>query len=146
MMKSTTHIMLVEDNEGDIVLAKEAFRQSKIKNILSVFEDGQKAIDFFKNYLAAEVKNFELPDLIMLDINLPKVDGKAVLKEIKTNPEFSKIPVVIFSTSNAASDIDYAYANCANCYVMKPIDLDDYMQAIKEIESFWFKTVQLPTS
>ncbi len=145
-MKTVMHIMLVEDNEGDIVLAKEAFFHSKMENIISVFNDGQKAIDFFNDHLTGKSNGADLPDLIMLDINLPKVDGKAVLKEIKTNPAFSKIPVVIFSTSNAVSDIDYAYANCANCYVTKPLDLDEYMQAVREIEDFWFKTVKLPSS
>lgn len=145
-MKHIMHIMLVEDNEGDIILAKEALQNSKIKNRVSVLQDGEKAINFFQHHDALGRKDSELPDLIILDINLPKVDGKDVLKEIKGNPRFRKIPVVMFTTSSDENDIAYSYANCANCYVTKPLNLDQYMQAIREIEDFWFKTVQLPSN
>lgn len=145
-MKHIMHIMLIEDNEGDIILAKEALQHSKIKNRISVLQDGEKAIDFFNNHDSLGRKDSELPDLIILDINLPKVDGKDVLKEIKGNPRFKKIPVVMFTTSSDESDISFSYANYANCYVTKPLNLDQYMQAIREIEDFWFQTVQLPSN
>lgn len=142
-MKRDAHILLVEDNEGDIVLTKEALADAKIKNKVSVSRDGEEAI----NYLNLAKQNPEelFPDLILLDINLPKVDGKEVLQYIKSTPQLKKIPVVMLSTSSSEADITDSYNNYANCFISKPVDFNKFFDVVRMIEDFWITIVQLPT-
>ncbi|WP_018617065.1 response regulator [Segetibacter koreensis] len=142
MMKNA-HILLVEDNEGDIVLTKEALAEANIKNKVSVSRDGEEAI----NYLTKAFENVEelLPDLILLDINLPRVDGKEVLHFIKTTPGLKKIPVVMLTTSSNQSDIADAYNNYANCFISKPVDFNKFFDVVRMIEDFWISIVKLPS-
>jgi CheY-like chemotaxis protein len=140
-MNKSIHILLVEDNEGDIILTKEAFEEKKIVNKISVAKDGKQATDLLKS-LAASGKN-ELPNLILLDINLPKKNGHEVLYEIKNNDQLKHIPVIILTTSSSIQDVKLAYKNHANCYITKPVDLNEFMNAIATIESFWFEIVML---
>jgi CheY-like chemotaxis protein len=140
-MNKSIHILLVEDNEGDIILTKEAFEEKKIVNKISVAKDGKQATDLL-NSLAASGKN-ELPNLILLDINLPKKNGHEVLYEIKNNDQLKHIPVIILTTSSSIQDVKLAYKNHANCYITKPVDLNEFMNAIATIESFWFEIVML---
>jgi CheY-like chemotaxis protein len=131
------HILLVEDNEGDIVLTKEAFEESKIGTRISVTKNGQEALDFLN-----QVNSFvsvDRPDLILLDINIPVINGLEVLKEIKENEKLKKIPVIILTTSNNQKDINIAYQNYANSYVVKPIEMQDFLNAVLRIEEFWLQ-------
>lgn len=134
--------MLVEDNEGDIILTKEALVDGKINNTIEVARDGEEAI----SYLLAnkEKGGHELPDLILLDINLPKVDGKEVLSFIKNDDLLKLIPVVVLTTSSADNDILDAYEKHANCYITKPVDLDKFFSIVRDIEKFWVTIVKLP--
>jgi len=134
-------ILLIEDNEGDIVLTMEALREGKIRNTISVVRDGATAINFFENALAEE-----LPDLIVLDINLPKKSGIQVLQFIKNQERTKQIPVIILTTSALESDINKAYQQYANCYITKPLEVADFMAAVLKIEDFWINLVQLPNS
>jgi CheY-like chemotaxis protein len=136
------HILLVEDNEGDIFLALEAFQNFRIKNKISVARDGNEAMDFI--FKKGQNANAEVPDLIILDINLPKKNGHEVLKAIKSNPNTQQIPVIILSTSSSKKDIESSYQNHVNCFITKPIELDDFMKAITSIEEFWLSIVKLP--
>ncbi len=137
-MKSI-HILLVEDNEGDIFLTTEALEESKIINEISVVKDGQEALDFiFKS------EHKDLPDLILLDVNLPKRNGHEVLKELKTHPVFRKIPVIMLTTSSSRRDIDQSYENHANCFITKPVEVSDFLEAVNSIEQFWLNIVRLP--
>lgn len=137
-MKSI-HILLVEDNEGDIFLTTEALEESKIINEISVVKDGQEALDFiFKS------EHTDLPDLILLDVNLPKKNGHEVLKELKTHPVFKKIPVIMLTTSSSRRDIDQSYENHANCFITKPVEVSDFLEAVNSIEQFWLNIVRLP--
>lgn len=134
-------ILLIEDNEGDIILTMEALREGKIRNTISVLRDGATAINFFENALAEE-----LPDLIVLDINLPKKSGIQVLQFIKNQERTKQIPVIILTTSALESDINKAYRQYANCYITKPLEVADFMAAVLKIEDFWINLVQLPNS
>lgn len=138
-----SHILLIEDNEGDIVLTREALADAKMNNRVSVSRDGEDAI----NYLNKAVRSPEdlIPDLILLDINLPKVDGKEVLHYIKNTPELKRIPVVMLSTSSSATDIADSYNNYANCFISKPVDFNQFFDVVRMIEDFWITTVKLPT-
>jgi len=136
------HILLVEDNEGDIVLTKDAFEESKIQTRISVSRNGSDALDFlFKRGDYAEV---EKPDLILLDINIPVYSGHEVLKIIKEDPSLKKIPVIMLTTSSNGRDINLAYENHSNSYITKPIDMDEFIKAMLKIEEFWFQLVKLP--
>ncbi|MBC7722024.1 MAG: response regulator [Pedobacter sp.] len=129
------HILLVEDNEGDIILTTEALEEGSITSTLSVVRDGKLAIDFLTqtgNYTDAL-----LPDLILLDINLPKKNGHEVLRFIKSIDHLKHIPVIMLTTSSSEKDIEMAYNNLANCYITKPVDVGDFMAAIAKIEDFW---------
>jgi chemotaxis family two-component system response regulator Rcp1 len=137
------HILLVEDNEGDVVLTKEALSDAKIKNKVSVAKDGEEAIRFVNAGLNGDV-NF-LPDLILLDINLPKVDGKEVLHYLKTTPSLKKIPVVMLTTSSSELDIVDSYNNYANCFITKPVDFNKFFDVVQMIEDFWISIVKLPS-
>jgi CheY-like chemotaxis protein len=135
-------ILLVEDNPADARLVKEAFKYFKIKNKIYVAEDGFEAMHFLKN----EEKYAEAPkpDIILLDLNLPRKDGREVLKEIKENEDLKLIPVVILTTSLAEEDILNTYKNNANCYITKPVDLDQFISVINSIQDFWLNKVELP--
>lgn len=136
------HILLVEDNEGDILLTTEALQERKIVNRISVLKDGKQAIDFL--YQQAETDGPELPDLLLLDINLPKRNGHEVLEFIKTNDKLKHLPVIILTTSSSLIDINRSYKHYANCYITKPVEMDEFMEAIYKIESFWINLVKLP--
>jgi CheY-like chemotaxis protein len=138
------NILLVEDNEPDVVLTREAFREAKISNSLFVVEDGVEAM----NFLCRRGKYSEMPrpDLILLDLNLPKKDGRAVLAEIKSDPELTSIPVVILTTSSDEKDVIRAYTAHANCYIIKPVDFLQFMGIVRSIEGFWLTVVRLPDS
>lgn len=138
------NILLVEDNEGDILLTKEAFEDAKIHVNLSVVQDGREAIDFLNKQ--GKHTNGALPDLLLLDVNLPKKNGHEVLKYIKGNDFFRHIPVIMLTTSSSPSDINLSYNNYANCFITKPVDANDFLAVIASIESFWITIVKLPVN
>jgi CheY-like chemotaxis protein len=136
-------ILLVEDNPGDSRLAMEALKESKLRNNLHIVTDGVEAMDFlYKRGKHAQVLR---PDLILLDLNLPKKDGREVLAEIKSDPDLKRIPVVILTISKAEEDILKTYNLHANCFITKPLDLNQFVTVIKSIEDFWLTIVKLPT-
>jgi two-component system, chemotaxis family, response regulator Rcp1 len=135
------HILLVEDNEGDIVLTLEALSDAKLRNAVSVVRDGAEAVDYLHQ---KRQEPHLLPDLILLDINLPKIDGKEVLQYVKNDPDFKKIPVVMLTTSSSELDVTDAYNNHANCFITKPVDLNKFFDVVKVIEDFWISIVKLP--
>jgi chemotaxis family two-component system response regulator Rcp1 len=135
-------ILLVEDNPGDARLAVEALKDSKINNKLYHVEDGVEAMQFLRR--EAEYDGVPLPDLILLDLNLPRKDGREVLEEIKDDPELKVIPVVVLTTSEAERDLVKTYGLHANAYVVKPIDLERFIEVVRAIEDFWFTIVKLP--
>jgi two-component system response regulator len=135
-------ILLVEDDPGDELMTREAFEDNKIGNTLHVAHDGQEALDFL--YRAAPYADAPRPDLILLDLNLPKYDGRQVLEKIKADPGLSHIPVVVLTTSAAEEDILRSYKLHANAYVTKPVDLDQFVAAIKQIDDFFVQVVRLP--
>jgi chemotaxis family two-component system response regulator Rcp1 len=136
------HILLVDDNEGDIYLTKEALDDAQIINKISTANDGVEAIGFLKSCLAGGPAY--MPDLILLDINLPKMDGTEVLSIIKNDPDLRRIPVIMLTTSSAEKDILTSYDNYANCFITKPVDLDQFMDVVRTIENFWISIVKLP--
>ena len=135
-------ILLVEDNPGDVRLTKEALKEGKINNNLYVVGDGKEALDFLNQ--EKKYKNSVKPDLILLDLNLPKLDGWGVLKRIKSDSTLKRIPVVILTTSEDERDVFNAYNHYANCYITKPVDLEQFVTIVKSIEKFWFSIVRLP--
>jgi chemotaxis family two-component system response regulator Rcp1 len=135
-------ILLVEDNEGDARLAKEAMRDSKIKNMIHHVLDGVEAMAFLRK--ENKYTNAPRPDLILLDLNLPRKDGREVLTELKKDEDFKRIPVVILTISNEEADIFSSYNLHANCYITKPIDLSQFLKVVKSIEDFWLTIVKLP--
>jgi CheY-like chemotaxis protein len=135
-------ILLVEDNPGDARLAVEALKESKIQNTLHVVMDGEEASDFL--FRKGKYADSAHPDLILLDLNLPKKDGRELLAEIKNDPVLKRIPVVVLTTSKAEEDILKTYNLHANCYITKPLDLEQFMKVIKSIEEFWLTIVVLP--
>jgi len=136
-------ILIVEDNKGDARLIREVLNETKIFNSLFIVNDGVEAMDFLTK--KGKYENVPKPDLIILDLNLPKKDGREVLAEIKDNDELKRIPVVIMTISQAEEDILKSYDLHANCYVTKPIDLNQFIKVIKSIEEFWFTIVKLPS-
>ena len=138
----TVEILLVEDNPGDVRLTMEALKENRIRNQMSVVEDGLEAMDFLRHQ--GRYQDAPRPDLILLDLNLPKKDGREVLAEIKDDPELKRIPVVILTTSKAEEDIIQTYDNNANCYITKPVELDSFIEIVKSIENFWLNIVKLP--
>ena len=138
------HILLVEDNEGDILLTTEALSEGKIINEVSIARDGEEAIDFLNQQGA--FSNATKPDLILLDVNLPKKNGYEVLDYIKSTNDLKHMPVIILTTSSSQKDILHAYRNYANAYITKPVDVDDFIKIISTIEDFWIGIVQLPPS
>ena len=135
------HILLVEDNEGDILLTQEAFEERKIVNKLSVVKNGKDALDFV--YKRAKFTQVNRPDIILLDINIPIKSGLEVLKDLKSNESTKSIPIIMLTTSTSQKDIDDAYKNYANSYISKPLDMIDFLEVILKIEDFWLKLVKL---
>lgn len=136
------NILLVEDNPGDVRLTVEALREGKVHNQLSVVHDGVEALAFLRR--EGEFAEAPRPDVILLDLNLPKKDGREVLAEIKADERLRRIPVVVLTTSKAEEDILRSYALHANCYVTKPVDLEQFITVVRSIEDFWFSIVRLP--
>jgi len=141
--KEIAEILLVEDNRADACLVDTALQDTDICSRLSVCSDGLECMDLLDQVRRGS-GDIKRPDLIILDLNLPGKSGREVLSEIKSDPELSHIPVVIFSTSGSERDIRQAYVRKANCYVVKPMDLDGFMDAVRAIESFWIRTVVPP--
>lgn len=135
-------ILLVEDSPGDVRLTREVLKDGKMINNLNVVGDGVEALAFLarKN----QYTNAPRPDLILLDLNLPKKDGREVLAEVKANPSWQRIPIVVLTTSQAEEDILKAYNLHANCYITKPINLDQFIKVLQSIEDFWLTIVKLP--
>ncbi len=137
------NILLVEDNPGDIRLTQEVLKDGKMCNNLSIAMDGEEAILFLKK--TGKYKDAPTPDIVLLDLNLPKKDGRQVLAEIKSDPVLKIIPVIVLTTSSAEQDILNTYANHANAYITKPVDFDQFMNVIRTFENFWLAIVKLPT-
>jgi CheY-like chemotaxis protein len=138
----SVEILLVEDNEGDVGLIEEVFEEAKIRNSLYIAEDGEEAMLFL--YGEGKFSGSPRPDLILLDLNLPKKDGREVLKEIKEDGNLKNIPVVILTTSGSEKDILRAYDLHANAYVTKPLDFDQFIKVVEAIGNFWLEVVELP--
>lgn len=141
-IKNIVEILLIEDNLGDVDLTRDGLKDSKIPHTLHVCTDGTDAMAFLRNegkYVGAP-----RPDLILLDLNLPKKDGREVLAEIKYDPSFKAIPVIVLTSSHAEIDVAKSYEHHANAYVAKPVDLNGFVNVINEIEKFWFSVVSLP--
>lgn len=136
-------ILLVEDNLGDIRLTQEALKDSKLRNNLSVVQDGVEALAFLRQQ--GRYANVTRPDIILLDLNLPRKDGREVLAEIKEDDNLKRIPVVVLTTSSDEKDIYTSYNLHANCYISKPVDLNRFVEIVKAIEGFWFQIVKLPS-
>jgi len=141
-MSKEVHILLVEDNEGDIVLTLEALKEARISNCVKVVKDGEQALQFL--HKQGEFKDAITPDMVLLDINLPKVDGKEVLAHIKNDEHLKIIPVVMLTTSDSENDIIESYNNHANCYITKPVGFENFMKVILTMKDFWISIVQLP--
>ncbi|MCP9206619.1 response regulator [Streptomyces sp. HD1123-B1] len=135
-------VLLVEDDPGDELMTREAFEDNKIGNTLLVVRDGEEALDFL--YRRGDHPDAPRPDLILLDLNLPKYDGRQVLEKIKSDPELAHIPVVVLTTSAAEEDILRSYKLHANAYVTKPVDLDQFIAAVRQIDDFFVQVVRLP--
>ena len=135
-------ILLVEDNPGDVLLTQEAFKRAKIRNNLVVAPDGEVALKILAKEEGYE--DAKTPDLILLDLNLPKFNGKEVLERVKSSDKLKRIPIVVLSSSKAEQDINQSYDLHANSYVTKPIDIQKLAAIVQSIESFWFSVVQLP--
>jgi chemotaxis family two-component system response regulator Rcp1 len=145
MRKADSHaveILLVEDNPGDVDLVIDAFKESLFRHRLSVVGDGVDAMTFL--HKADVHAGAPTPDLILLDLNLPRKDGREVLNEIKKDPELQHIPVVVLSSSEAERDLLFSYRLHANCFVTKPVDLEEFFAAVRAIEQFWFVVAKLP--
>ena len=136
-------ILLVEDNPGDVRLTQEALKEGKVANNLHVAMDGMEALAFLK--AEGKFKERPRPDLVLLDLNLPKKDGREVLEEIKNDDALKKIPVVVLTTSQDEADILKTYKLHANCYITKPVDLDQFIKVVRSIEDFWLTLVKLPS-
>lgn len=135
-------ILLVEDNAGDVRLTQEVLKSSKVRNNLIVASNGQEALNCLRK--EGKYANSTRPDVILLDLNLPLMDGREVLEKIKVDPEFKRIPVVILTTSKAEEDILKTYNLHANCYITKPVDLEQFVKVVQTLEDFWLAIVKLP--
>lgn len=138
----TIDILLVEDNPGDVRLTREALKDAKVLNEVYVTQDGVEAMQFL--HKEGKFSNVPTPDLILLDLNLPRKDGREVLAEIKQDPKLKRIPVVVLTTSKADEDIIKTYNLHANAYITKPVDLNRFIEIIHTLEEFWFSIVRLP--
>lgn len=135
-------VLLIEDDPGDELITREAFEHNKISNTLHVAHDGQEGLDFL--YRRNGFENAPRPDLILLDLNLPKYDGRQLLETVKSDADLNHIPVVVLTTSSAEEDILRSYKLHANAYVTKPVDLDQFMNAVRQIDEFFVQVVRLP--
>jgi len=138
----TVEILLAEDNPGDVMLTKKALEQGKLANNLHVVTDGVEALEFLRQRGAYE--DAPRPDLVLLDLNMPRKDGQEVLKELTDEPELCRIPVVVLTSSESEEDIAKSYELNANAYLTKPVDFDGFIQIVNQLENFWFKVVKLP--
>ena len=143
MSSRPIEILLVEDNPGDVRLTMEELKEGKVHNKLSIVENGVEALSFLRK--EENYKDSPTPDLILLDLNLPKKDGREVLIDIKNDEDLRRIPVVVLTTSQAEEDVLKVYNLNANCYVSKPVDLGQFIDVVKSIEDFWLSIVKLPT-
>lgn len=141
-MQSTIEILLVEDNPADVDLTLETLSFAKIRNRLQVVEDGEQALAYLRR--EAPFADVVRPDLILLDLNLPRKDGREVLAELKADPSLRTIPVVVLTSSDLEKDVVRSYDLGANCYVTKPVDIDQFADVVRTIEDFWFASVKLP--
>jgi CheY-like chemotaxis protein len=135
-------VLLVEDNPSDVYLTQEAFRRSRSESQIHVVEDGIQAMAFLRRELPYD--SVPRPDLVLLDLNLPRKDGHKVLEEMKSDSDLSLIPVIVLTTSTAEADVHRCYESHANCYIAKPVDFDHFERVVQQIESFWFNVVTLP--
>ncbi len=135
-------ILLVEDNPADVRLTREALKEEKLTNNLSVVSDGIEAMAFLRR--EGPYAGARRPDLILLDLNLPRKDGREVLEEVKSDPDFKVIPVVVLTSSKAEEDIVRSYRLHANCYISKPVDLSQFLEVVRSIQEFWLTIVRLP--
>ena len=135
-------ILLVEDNPGDVRLTREALKDAKVANNLNVVNDGEQALDYLNR--RGRFADATRPDLVLLDLNLPKVDGREVLASIKADSDLRRIPVVVLTTSSAEEDILRSYDLHANCYVTKPVEFDSFLKIVESIDDFWLSIVRLP--
>jgi CheY-like chemotaxis protein len=143
MSSRPIEILLVEDNPGDARLTIEAFKEGRVTNSLTVINDGADALAYLRRegkYSAAKQ-----PDLVLLDLNLPKMDGREVLAEVKSDERLRNIPVIVLTTSSGPEDVKRAYGSHANCYITKPVDLDQFLRVVQSIENFWLSLVKLPS-
>jgi two-component system response regulator len=138
------HILLVEDSPGDVRLTQEAMRQAKVHNELHVARDGERAMAFLRK--DGEYADAPTPDLILLDLNLPRKDGREVLAELKEDDSLRRIPVIVLTTSAAEGDVVASYDCHANAYITKPVEFDRFIQVVRSIETFWLSIVHLPTT
>ncbi len=136
------HILLVEDNPGDIRLTQEAFKEGEVLKTLHVVKDGVEALNFLRK--KGEYADVPTPDIILLDLNLPRKDGREVLAEVKSDDLLRFIPVIVLTTSDSDQDITKAYSLYANCFITKPVDLEQFIFIIRQIEIFWFQVIKLP--
>jgi two-component system, chemotaxis family, response regulator Rcp1 len=136
-------ILLVEDNPGDVRLTIEALREGKVHNDLAVASDGEEALAYLRQ--TGKFADAPRPDVVLLDLNLPRKDGREVLAEIKADENLKRIPVVVLTTSRAEQDVLASYALHANCYITKPVDMEQFITVVRSIEDFWFTIVKLPS-
>ena len=136
-------VLLVEDDPGDQLITREAFEHNKVNNRLHVARDGQEGLDYL--YRRGAFRDAVRPDLILLDLNLPKYDGRQLLEKVKSDPDLSRIPIVVLTTSSAEEDILRSYKLHANAYVTKPVDLDAFIDAVRQIDEFFLQVVRLPS-
>ena len=136
-------VLLVEDDPGDVLMTREAFEDYKLKNQLHVVNDGAEAMDFLRR--RGDHADAPRPDLVLLDLNLPRMDGREVLQAIKSDPELASIPVVVLTTSEAEEDVLRSYSLHANAYVTKPVDFERFIQVVRQIDEFFVTVVRLPT-
>lgn len=137
-------ILLVEDNPGDVRLTREAMREAKVANTLHSVADGVEALQFLRR--EGPFADAPRPDIILLDLNLPRKDGREVLSELKADPDLRMIPVVVLTTSRAEEDVIKSYQLYANCYISKPVDLEEFMAVVRAIDDFWLTIVRLPAA
>ena len=142
--QSTLDVLLIEDNEGDVLLTQETMNEINSPVNLHIAKDGEKALS--RMMKEGEFQDAETPDLILLDLNIPKVNGFDILKKAKSTPSLKHIPIIVLSTSNKDKDVLDSYQQYVNCYITKPVDLEEFATIIYNIEQFWFRTVKLPTT
>jgi CheY-like chemotaxis protein len=135
-------VLLIEDDPGDELITREAFDHNKVNNRLNVAHDGQEGLDYL--YQRGKYQDAVRPDLILLDLNLPKYDGRQLLERVKSDPDLARIPIVVLTTSSAEEDILRSYELHANAYVTKPVDLDQFISAVRQIDEFFLQVVRLP--